>query len=381
MTSIKADGRTSRHFEAIDSLRGVCAILVVLFHFPVDSLIYSLPVVRHGWMFVDFFFVLSGFVMAHTYGQRLAQRSVNLRGFMLLRFGRIYPLHVFMLAVLVSMETFRFVAGLGGRELFDEGRSIPAIFTHLALLHSMGIHAVTTWNGVSWSIAAEMWAYLLFAAIFRLFPRHATFIMLAAGAACFAVLLAFSPHGLDATYDYGFARGIMGFAAGVGSYAAFRAGARMGSTVSELAIIAAAVVGASYLHEGPSAFLMLPLFALAMLVFSSQRGMVSRMLLMPLPRFLGQISYSIYMTHPLILFVAFELIKRVGTRHGFTFAEHGHITAPPLAGELITIMMLVAVVALAWLTYRAIEVPARDWIRHAGERLRLVPLPVPVASA
>jgi peptidoglycan/LPS O-acetylase OafA/YrhL len=332
-------------------------------------------------MFVDFFFVLSGFVIAHTYGERLAQRSVNLRGFMLLRFGRIYPLHAFMLAVLIGMETFRFVVGLGGRELFDEGRSIPAIFTHLALLHSMGIHATTTWNGVSWSIAAEMWAYLLFAVIFRVFPQRATSIMLGAGVVCFAVLLAFSPRGLDATYDFGFARGIMGFAVGVGVYAVLLSGARPSGTVGELAVIAAAVAGAYFWHEGTPAFLMLPLFAVAVLVFSSERGIVSRALLLPLPRYLGQISYSIYMTHTLVLFVAFELIKRVGTRHGFAFVGEGHITAPPMTGELVTVTMLFGVVALATMTYRFVEVPARDWIRHAAARYRAAAPPAAAAAA
>ena len=60
-----------RRFEALDSLRGVCAILVVMFHMPVASHWRDWGFIQHSYLFVDYFFVLSGFVIAHAYATRL----------------------------------------------------------------------------------------------------------------------------------------------------------------------------------------------------------------------------------------------------------------------------------------------------------------------
>ena len=55
-----------RRFEALDSLRGVCAVLVVMFHMPVASHWRTWDFIQHAYLFVDYFFVLSGFVIAHA---------------------------------------------------------------------------------------------------------------------------------------------------------------------------------------------------------------------------------------------------------------------------------------------------------------------------
>jgi peptidoglycan/LPS O-acetylase OafA/YrhL len=58
-------------FENLDALRGTCALLVALFHLPANGLLASNALVRHAYLFVDYFFVLSGFVIAFSYGDRL----------------------------------------------------------------------------------------------------------------------------------------------------------------------------------------------------------------------------------------------------------------------------------------------------------------------
>ena len=75
-----------------------------MFHFRVTSHVNDLAVVQHGWLFVDFFFVLSGFVLAHAYGERLRSGQVDGFRFMLLRIGRIYPLHLVLLATMILFE-------------------------------------------------------------------------------------------------------------------------------------------------------------------------------------------------------------------------------------------------------------------------------------
>jgi peptidoglycan/LPS O-acetylase OafA/YrhL len=90
-----------RRFEALDSLRGVCAILVVMFHMPVTSHWRSWDFIQHAYLFVDYFFVLSGFVIAHAYAARL-KTAADAGRFMVRRFGRIWPMHVLMLAAYVG---------------------------------------------------------------------------------------------------------------------------------------------------------------------------------------------------------------------------------------------------------------------------------------
>src|SRR5437762_9602227 len=79
-------------FVVLDSWRGIAACLVALFHLDAYSHLYGVPFLRNSWLFVDFFFVLSGFVIAANYQQRLLE-GFGVGRFLLLRLGRLYPLH------------------------------------------------------------------------------------------------------------------------------------------------------------------------------------------------------------------------------------------------------------------------------------------------
>src|SRR5947199_4414119 len=90
-------------FVVLDSWRGIAACLVALFHLDAYSHLYGMPFLRNSWLFVDFFFVLSGFVIAANYQQRLLD-GFGVGRFLLLRLGRLYPLHFTMLAVAVAVK-------------------------------------------------------------------------------------------------------------------------------------------------------------------------------------------------------------------------------------------------------------------------------------
>ena len=62
---------TPVNFKSLDSLRGVCAILAALYDDRFLTFIKEIPAIHHGWLFVNFFFMLSGFVIAYTYKSRL----------------------------------------------------------------------------------------------------------------------------------------------------------------------------------------------------------------------------------------------------------------------------------------------------------------------
>ena len=95
-------------FEALDALRGVCALLVVLFHIPIYHALKDIGAFANLQFCVDMFFALSGFVLCHAYGQRLNDGIDGVR-FMAMRFARLWPLHMVVLALFVMLEFTKFV--------------------------------------------------------------------------------------------------------------------------------------------------------------------------------------------------------------------------------------------------------------------------------
>src|SRR5467141_5130938 len=98
-------------FVVLDSWRGIAACLVALFHLEayshlVHSHLHGVPFLSNSWLFVDFFFVLSGFVIAANYQQRLLD-GFGVGRFLFLRLGRLYPLHFTMLALFIGCELLR----------------------------------------------------------------------------------------------------------------------------------------------------------------------------------------------------------------------------------------------------------------------------------
>src|SRR5262249_55412493 len=92
-----------QRFRVLDSWRGICALLVALFHFMFPSHVAQSPLIHNGWLLVDFFFVLSGFVIAHAYADKLTGWAATVP-FMIRRFGRVYPLHFATLMFFVAFE-------------------------------------------------------------------------------------------------------------------------------------------------------------------------------------------------------------------------------------------------------------------------------------
>jgi peptidoglycan/LPS O-acetylase OafA/YrhL len=337
-------------FAALDSWRGIAACMVVLYHVRVYSHVSELQAVQQGWLFVDFFFVLSGFVIAATYEERLAG-GFGVWRFMLLRFGRLYPLHLTVLAAFVAFELAR-----GG------ARPDGTLLAQLLLLHGTGlVDNPEVWNFPSWTISTEIFAYLAFAlAVAALGARIKA--LLAVVLVLFPGLIYFGHGSMDAR-GYEMMRCLYGFAAGVAVWHVFRRyreRLRPG-TAAELLATAAAFwfVGAA----GASAWSIAApaVFAVVILVFASQSGVASRVLVSRPFLFLGAVSYSTYLLH---IFVARRMAE------GLSLARAGGVRAldqlgtDRLAGDLVIALCLGIILALSALTYRFIEAPARAWFRR-----------------
>jgi peptidoglycan/LPS O-acetylase OafA/YrhL len=378
-----------RRFAVLDALRGLCACFVCLFHFQANSFVVDWEFIRQSWQFVDFFFVLSGFVIAANYRGRLAGHMPTAR-FMLLRLGRIYPLHAFMLGIFVAVELGALVLGHGGggrRALFNESHSLGAIFTNLLLIQNFGIEGRLTWNHPAWSIAVEIWAYLLFALAVRACGRGLDAALVIAVIVAPLLLLALAGS-INVTWDYGLIRCVYGFALGVLCWSAWQRWGEVwlrhttGWTAIEVAATLAVVMFVTY--AGPTAWNLLGplLFAVALLIFAREGGALSSILARPLPLLLGTLSYSIYMVHTIVQSRFDDALMVLGSWVGMPLTtrvvDDGRVSilagADPVQGTLLTIVMLVLVVAISWLTYQHIERPGQRWsrrvadpgLRHAG---------------
>jgi peptidoglycan/LPS O-acetylase OafA/YrhL len=385
-------------FAALDGLRGVFAVAVVLFHAGFASHIFALPPVRAAYLSVDFFFVLSGFVIAHAYAGRLTDLAAG-RAFVSRRIGRVWPLHAVMLGLLVVIELAKLavVLKLGITEPsgmpFSGPTSPYALVTNLLLVQSLDLHDTTTWNYPAWSISAELVAYLLFAGICLFARRWALWIAAGIVAAATAIIAGFSTSGMDLTFHLGAVRGCLGFFLGWLVYAAWRRWPLRSGTAVELALLAVigtylCVVGRSDLGYGAPF-----LFAIAIYLLAGARGLLTQALQSPVLQFLGRISYSIYMVHAVVL-IAVGLAANLAERllHMTLLVPADALFGPqsgsgklldvggPWAMDAATLATLAVVVGISSLTYRWIEMPGQRLVARLATRAA-APLPAPLPAA
>lgn len=355
------------HFIALDSLRGIAAIVVVLFHSGDFGWLAGIPAVRAGWLLVDFFFILSGFVIAASYGGRLAQGFPKGR-FMALRAWRVLPLHYFVLAVMLVLQVMLFAPVL------HEPHTWWEFWRSLFLLDAFRPHTGNWFTPVSWSLAVEMVLYVLAAALFGRGRLGVALAVLLAGAAAACLATGFNPPVFGSLLQ----RGVLGFTLGVGAYALHRrfAGHVFGKgalTVAEAAILVAAVAVLTFVPTRVFSVLAVDaVFLPAVLVFARDGGAVSRLLQARPLVTLGRWSFAIYMTHLFLVIglnrglpILFEALGRPDLivpgrpRFGLTSVELGQPTE-----TLLTVALVCFVLVLGWAAWRFVEEPSRQWSRR-----------------
>jgi len=361
-------------FAVLDAWRGVCALLVTLYHIPLAHKMQGTQGFLNMQMFVDFFFVLSGFVMCHAYGQRLSSGNTQLGGFMIRRFGRVYPLHLALVFGFLVLElaklavTLAFKMDIDGAP-FTGPRSLESLGANLLLIQSFNLLGMTSWNGPAWSISVEFYAYIVFAVVVMLAGmRTALFTALATiGLAGVALL---SPNYIFTTHNYGFLRCIYGFFVGCLVYQAvmwtFASGLakRIGSTGMELAAVAILILFMVF-STGPTSLLAPIVFAGVVYVFAFERGIVSTTLHTRPAQALGMWSYSIYMVHMLIFTVekmGIGLLAKKGLL-GITATQTPttrlwSFSSPAIDVAFFVLQIMMTLIVSKW-TYELIEDPWR----------------------
>jgi len=395
-------------FHALDGLRGLCALTVALLHLYNHMMLPAPAFIAQSFALVDFFFVLSGFVLAHAFFDSLAARGAG-AAFALRRIGRLYPLHLFILGLFLVVEIGRYAASLRGATLaappFTEVSSVPSLLSNLLLIQSLGVHDGITWNFPAWSISVEFWVNLMFAALLvaplarrgRDPVREKTRLMLLMAVVGGLATFFAARVSKDLTFDYGLPRCIYGFFLGVVAQRLradgrdpFARWPRRALVAAEIVLALVAIASIAYGETFWLFMLSPPLFALMTLVYAREQGPLSRLLLTRPFHAFGAWSYSIYMVHAFLLVNvlgrAASLLGKVeafglepGLDGGRALAEI--FSRGPIEQAGVIVLYFALVLATSALTYRFIERPGRTWFnalaaRKAPDGPRAVAAPV-----
>ncbi|HWL46567.1 MAG TPA: acyltransferase [Sphingomonadaceae bacterium] len=373
-----------RHIVSHTGLRGIAALLVVCYHLQHGigfrfAFERATPFFERGYLWVDLFFILSGFIISYT---SAADRATGFtaresRRFIGARIARVYPLHIFVLAYLVLFAiALQIGEAVLGRPLAADPwqpESVKTLLLSIPLLHAWDFGQKAGWNIPSWSISAEMFAYLLFPLLVaaHVHARRLTRAALLAGAIAFYLWVGQSAGGLDIIVGLAPLRCLAGFALGMLIfYAREPLGRLPDGPLAVLQLGAAAAIIAGLALPWPDLAL-IPPFALLVATTWRDKGPLVPLLTLRPVRFLGEISYSVYMNHVgLIAILAF-----------FWTSAEAHVAAPAALLRILWIALVLGTTLLfSTATYRYIEQPARRWLaqRLAGRAPR-VPDAVPVA--
>lgn len=367
---------TASYLWNLTPLRGIAALIVLLFHFDLfwggpfagslaqtDTTLF----IKKGYLLVDFFFVLSGFIMAHVYGSSFME-SVSGTGFwrfMKARFARIYPLHLFTLAWAIllfgAITWLNFPLDPREKTVFD----VSAIPANLVLIHAMGFYPGYSWNGPSWTISVEWWMYVLFPFLYgpvsRLpnWGRVAVLAVLLGGYVGLVYGWNNAPgfpwvQSLNVPPMMGgaFARCVLSFSVGMVFYGLFRQAWGRSWLANGYALLGFAGLMGLSMHLGWSDLVTVATFPFIILSAGYGSASVNAALTTKPMQRLGDLSFSIYLTNEIIF----------GTVRVVRFGLTGSIQPPVLSTAQIwlwCVAWLVVVLVVSELTYRFIELPAR----------------------
>ena len=353
------------HFEILDGLRGVAAIMVLVFHIfePYSIVNKATMIIGHGYLAVDFFFALSGFVIGYAYDDR---------------WGRLSPLDFFKRRI-VRLHPMVIAGTILGASLFYLGASpeysliADTPVWKLALYLLLGILLIPmppsadirgwqesyTLDAPCWSLFFEYIANILYALFVRRFSKTALAILVAI-AACATLFVAFSNGSLSGGWVFegkhlgiGFVRLAFPFFAGLLLY-------RMGKTVhirqgflwcSLILIVVLVVPGTDEstpawkngLYEA-----LIILFVFPAIVYVGAGSKVKNRQISRLCKFLGDISYPVYLVNYPIIYIFTGWISKTK----YSFAESWGVA----------LLVFVATITLSYALLKCYDTPIRAWL-------------------
>lgn len=342
-----------QRFLALDALRGLAALWVVYFH------VFG----GLGYLAVDFFLVLSGFILSHRY--LYGDKQSTPLEFINHRIARLYPLHLYTLLMFLLVHWLVYWT----MPTFTDG-TLFTFIQNLTMTHNIGLnpHGLT-WNYPSWSVSVEFWVNIVF--IFMITRQTRSGVLFLLGT--LGILVLFMQHGqlnTQAENYFGFLnsgllRGMASFLLGILSYRLYlfyRDDWRIKRYANGLEMVCVLVIiGIVWSRTGKSMGMdvFVPYIALLMVaIFAFEQGWLSRWLRKL--AYLGDISYSVYLNHLVVLM----LFRHWSLQYGWSKTT-------------ILGLTLATVLVYSHFTHRYLEIPLGKKLRRGLEWLTSRP-PQPV---
>ena len=349
--------RTPVHeLRALTGVRGIAAWFVVFYHIRLS--IAGLPtalrdVFAKGYLAVDFFFLLSGFVIWLTWSDRIRTSGArSIPRFLQKRIARIWPLHLITLGGAVALALLLRATGRS-----DPQFVFPELPLHILLLQNWGFTHHLAWNDPAWSISAELGAYLLFPVLviavdWRRLPSWA--LLAIAGGLLVGLHLAMNAPTLGTDIPrYGLLRCLVEFTTGsivCALWLRWRGVLR----APVWATLVAVLFAGGWIAGTPETLIVPALFAAVLLLLALTAGRPGNPFELRWTHYLGEISYATYLSH-FILWKAFKLV----------FVSDATAVSPTRIA-LYLVMVLLISIAL----YHLIERPAQHWLNRLPSRSR-----------
>ncbi|EDX79558.1 MAG: acyltransferase [Alphaproteobacteria bacterium] len=316
----------------------------------------SSGLVDKGYLGVELFFVLSGFILSHVYLQSAGEKRFSYRGFLWARVARVYPLHV---ATLVGVGLLAAVALVAGMSVDGNVLSWVSLPANLLMVHAWGLAPVAGWNHPSWSISAEWFAYLCFPLFAFVFWRaREKPVAAVVGTAAFLTVLYYGFERVagfpltEATIRWGALRIVPCFALGCALYLVYRkAPLKAPWTASAVSFGLMVLSAALGLWDGITVLLAGALIlSLASLPNERAGWLASKPAV-----YLGEISYSVYMVCVPWKLLAVNLAAKL-------------TDAPDKQLQLFVWLAILALLpVVAALSYHLVEHPARKALRGMAQ--------------
>ena len=371
------------YLTTLTPLRGIAAIFVVLHH---SDLFFGsfLPAslthfFQNSWIWVDFFFILSGFILSYSYGSFFKKviTWTTYKKYLAARLARIYPLYLatWIWAFLVVRVIVSLAKGIDDSiaDILNVKAFLPGVF----FLQDLHLYKKSPLNFPAWSIAAEWWIYMLFPFLMPFFStanRAKMIFIFVAIVVSYGVMKFFlAPQMLVASYDtptinmtadFDLFRCMAGFCTGMLLHVVYQK--RIAYPLFRqnwcFCLFASATIWA--IHATVMDILIVGLFPFVLLCAAYNTTGIKKILDMKILQRLGDWSFSIYMVHgPIILmFFSYSVYK-----NSTVFST---VTSSPSGGEInyavsvkFCVVLLVLTLLVASITYRFIELPARKYLK------------------
>jgi peptidoglycan/LPS O-acetylase OafA/YrhL len=374
MTAMQKDNQQEiqkyEKIEELESLRGLAAFLIVFYHMPEWNSILDIRLVKNGYLMVELFFVLSGFVIFNAYSGKINTKKDLVR-FQFLRFGRLYPVHLLFLIIFLGIEIAKYIASIKlGINIISkpfEINNFSSFLKHIFLISSVLPNQPFSFNCPAWSISVEFYTYLVFAVIILIVKKRYVLFFTAFSFVSLVMLVTKNTFGFELML-----RCLAGFFIGCLT-ANFTKSIKV--HLPNLFSVIVLLVTISFLQlKTTKDFDFLIYFLTALLIVTlvlSKNGILKTILRFKFLTWLGSVSYSVYMSHYVIEWLVNASIRRIFKKHEI-IKDFYYVSDLSQHETLFACFVVVAIVlAISYFVYNFIEKPMREMSRRfAFSRLK-----------